>query len=246
MLPASKNLVIIPTYNEKENILKIIVAVFSLSMPFDVLIIDDGSPDGTAQLVKQQQVIDKNKLHLIERKGKLGLGTAYITGFKWGLEKGYDYICEMDADFSHQPTDLIRLVEACAKEGADMSVGSRYVRGGDVKNWSRDRIVLSYAASWYVRFVTFMPVRDPTAGFVCYTRKVLNTIDLDKIRFIGYAFQIEMKFATYTLGFKIREIPITFVDRIEGVSKMNTSIVGEALKGVLQMRWQSFLGSYSK
>lgn len=246
MLPTSKNLVIIPTYNEKENILKIIAAVFSLSMPFDVLIIDDGSPDGTAQLVKQQQVIDKNKLHLIERKGKLGLGTAYITGFKWGLEKGYDYICEMDADFSHQPTDLIRLVEACAKEGADMSVGSRYVRGGDVKNWSRDRIVLSYAASWYVRFVTFMPVRDPTAGFVCYTRKVLNTIDLDKIRFIGYAFQIEMKFATYTLGFKIREIPITFVDRIEGVSKMNTSIVGEALKGVLQMRWQSFFGSYSK
>lgn len=246
MLPASKNLVIIPTYNEKENILKIIAAVFSLPMPFDVLIIDDGSPDGTAQLVKQQQVIDKNKLYLIERKGKLGLGTAYITGFKWGLEKGYDYICEMDADFSHQPTDLMRLVAACAKEGADMSVGSRYVRGGNVKNWSRDRILLSYAASWYVRFITFMPIHDPTAGFVCYSRKVLNTIDLDKIRFIGYAFQIEMKFATYTLGFKIKEIPITFVDRIEGVSKMNTSIVGEALKGVLQMRWQSFWGSYSK
>jgi dolichol-phosphate mannosyltransferase len=246
VLPASKNLVIIPTYNEKENILKIIAAVFSLPMPFDVLIIDDGSPDGTAQLVKQQQVIDKNKLYLIERKGKLGLGTAYITGFKWGLEKGYDYICEMDADFSHQPTDLMRLVAACAKEGADMSVGSRYVRGGNVKNWSRDRILLSYAASWYVRFITFMPIHDPTAGFVCYSRKVLNTIDLDKIRFIGYAFQIEMKFATYTLGFKIKEIPITFVDRIEGVSKMNTSIVGEALKGVLQMRWQSFWGSYSK
>ncbi len=246
MPPASKNLVIIPTYNEKENILKIIAAVFSLPMPFDVLIIDDGSPDGTAQLVKNQQLINKNNLHLIERAGKLGLGTAYITGFKWGLAKGYDYICEMDADFSHQPADLMRLVEACMKNGADMSVGSRYVRGGDVKNWSRDRILLSYAASWYVRLITFMPVKDPTAGFVCYSRKVLNTIDLDKIRFIGYAFQIEMKFATYTLGFKITEIPITFVDRIEGVSKMNTSIVGEALQGVLQMRWQSFFHSYAR
>lgn len=245
MPPSSKNLVIIPTYNEKENILKIIAAVFSLPMLFDVLIIDDGSPDGTAQLVKNQQFIDNKKLHLIERKGKLGLGTAYITGFKWGLRQGYDYICEMDADFSHQPTDLMRLVEACEKGGADMSVGSRYVRGGNVKNWSRDRILLSYAASWYVRFVTFMPIKDPTAGFVCYKHKTLATIDLDKIRFIGYAFQIEMKFATYTLGFRIKEIPITFVDRIEGVSKMNTSIVGEALKGVLQMRWQSFFSSYA-
>ncbi len=247
-----RNLVIIPTYNEKENVIKIIDAVFSLEMPFHVLIVDDGSPDGTAQLVKNKQITHSDKLHLIERTGKLGLGTAYIAGFRWGIERGYDYICEMDADFSHKPTDLARLVQACTEGGsyekraADMSVGSRYVHGGDVKNWSWDRILLSYCASWYVRLITWMPVKDPTAGFVCYSRQVLETIDLDKIRFIGYAFQIEMKFAAFSLGFKIKEIPITFADRVEGVSKMNTSIVSEALKGVFQMRWASLFNSYRR
>jgi dolichol-phosphate mannosyltransferase len=241
-----KNLVIIPTYNEKENVVKIIEAVFALPMLFEVLIVDDGSPDGTANLVKALQIRYPNTLHLVERTGKLGLGTAYIRGFRWGIERGYDYICEMDADFSHRPTDLMRLVEACETQAADMSVGSRYVRGGDVKNWTTDRIILSYGASWYVRLMTGMPVKDPTAGFVCYRRRVLETMDLDKIRFIGYAFQIEMKFATRTLGFKIVEIPITFVDRIEGVSKMNTSIFTEALRGVVQMRWASFFNSYRK
>ncbi len=241
-----KNLVIIPTYNEKENVVKIIEAVFALPMLFEVLIVDDCSPDGTANLVKALQIRYPNTLHLVERTGKLGLGTAYIRGFRWGIERGYDYICEMDADFSHRPTDLMRLVEACETQAADMSVGSRYVRGGDVKNWTTDRIILSYGASWYVRLMTGMPVKDPTAGFVCYRRRVLETMDLDKIRFIGYAFQIEMKFATRTLGFKIVEIPITFVDRIEGVSKMNTSIFTEALRGVVQMRWASFFNSYRK
>ena len=242
----SGNLVIIPTYNEKENIIKIIDAVFSLEMPFHILIVDDGSPDGTAQLVKNYQLKHPHSLFLIERPGKLGLGTAYITGFKWGVEREYDYICEMDADFSHKPTDLVRLVQACSIGTADLSVGSRYVKGGDVKNWSWDRILLSYCASWYVRLITWMPVKDPTAGFVCYTREVLETIDLDKIRFIGYAFQIEMKYAAFSLGFKIKEVPITFADRVEGVSKMNTSIVSEALKGVFQMRWASFFNTYKR
>jgi dolichol-phosphate mannosyltransferase len=241
-----RNLVIIPTYNEKENIINIIDAVFALETPFHILIVDDGSPDGTAQLVKNHQVYYPDALHIVERKGKLGLGTAYIAGFKWGLENGYDYICEMDADFSHNPNDLPRLVEACAENGADMSVGSRYVRGGDVKNWTWDRILLSFGASWYVRCVTWMPVADPTAGFVCYSRKVLETIDLDRIRFIGYAFQIEMKFATHTLGYRIKEVPIKFVDRVEGVSKMNMSIFSEAIWGVLQMRWASFFASYKR
>ena len=239
------NLVIIPTFNEKENILKIIDAVFALDMPFHVLIVDDGSPDGTAALVKKHQQNNAHRLFLIERTGKLGLGTAYIAGFKWGIERNYDYICEMDADFSHKPTDLVRLVTAC-NEGADMSIGSRYVSGGNVKNWSWDRILLSYGASWYVRLITGMPVKDPTAGFVCYTRKVLETIDLDKIHFVGYAFQIEMKFAAYSLGFKLKEVAITFADRVEGVSKMNTSIVSEALKGVFYMRWESFFNSYKR
>ncbi len=242
----SRNLVIIPTYNEKENVIKIIDAVFSLEMPFHVLIVDDGSPDGTAQLVKNHTIIHSDKLHLLERKGKLGLGTAYIAGFKWGIQQGYDYICEMDADFSHKPTDLVRLIKACTEGGADMSVGSRYVSGGDVKNWSWDRILLSYCASWYVRIITWMPIKDPTAGFVCYSRTVLETIDLDKIRFVGYAFQIEMKYAAFSLGFKLKEVPITFADRVEGVSKMNTSIVSEALKGVFQMRWASLFDSYKK
>ena len=237
-------LVIIPTYNERENIVKIIDAVFALDMPFHILIVDDGSPDGTAQLVKNHQAYYPDMLHIVERKGKLGLGTAYIAGFRWGIERGYDYICEMDADFSHSPNDLPRLVRACTEGSANMSVGSRYVKGGDVKNWTWDRILLSYGASWYVRSVLWLPVADPTAGFVCYSREVLETIDLNKIRFIGYAFQIEMKFAAHTLGYKIAEVPIKFVDRVEGVSKMNMSIFSEAIKGVLQMRWSSLFGSY--
>jgi dolichol-phosphate mannosyltransferase len=239
-----RSLVIIPTYNERENILKIIDAVFALDMPFHILIVDDGSPDGTAQLVKNHQVYYRDSLHIVERKGKLGLGTAYIAGFRWGIEREYDYICEMDADFSHSPTDLPRLVRACTEGGANMSVGSRYVKGGDVKNWTWDRILLSYGASWYVRAVTWLPVADPTAGFVCYSREILEAIDLNKIRFIGYAFQIEMKFAAHTLGYIISEVPIKFVDRVEGVSKMNMSIFSEAIKGVLQMRWASLFGSY--
>ena len=237
-------LVIIPTYNERENIVKIIDAVFALDMPFHILIVDDGSPDGTAQLVKNHQAYYPDMLHIVERKGKLGLGTAYIAGFRWGIERGYDYICEMDADFSHSPNDLPRLVRACTEGSADMSVGSRYVKGGDVKNWTWDRILLSYGASWYVRSVLWLPVADPTAGFVCYSREILEMIDLNKIRFIGYAFQIEMKFAAHTLGYKIAEVPIKFVDRVEGVSKMNMSIFSEAIKGVLQMRWSSLFGSY--
>lgn len=241
----SKSLVIIPTYNEKENIAKIIQAVLDLPEPFDLLIVDDGSPDGTASIVKELMQIHKDTLYIHERKGKLGLGTAYIAGFRWGLERGYDYLFEMDADFSHNPKDLLRLKAACVKEGADLAVGSRYVKGGKLENWPMDRILLSYGASLYVRLVTFMAVKDPTAGFICYSRKVLETIDLDKIRFVGYAFQIEMKFAAHTLGFKIKEVPITFADRVEGVSKMNTSIVSEAIKGVLQMRWRGFFNSYS-
>ncbi len=241
----SKSVVIIPTYNEKENIAKIIAAVFSLETAFDILIVDDGSPDGTADIVKDLMTRNEGRLHIHEREGKLGLGTAYIAGFRWGLERGYDYIFEMDADFSHNPKDLLRLHESCLKEGTDLAVGSRYVKGGKLENWPFDRIALSYGASLYVRMVTWMPVKDPTAGFVCYSRKVLETINLDKIRFVGYAFQIEMKFAAYSLGFKLAEVPITFTDRVEGVSKMNTSIVSEAIKGVLQMRWQSFFNSYA-
>ena len=240
----SQSLVIIPTYNEKENIVKIIEAVSTLSTPFSMLIVDDGSPDGTAQLVRELQKKYPDTLNLLERTGKLGLGTAYITGFRWGIEHQFDFICEMDADFSHSPKDLERLVAACRDNGADVSVGSRYVKGGDVKNWTWDRILLSYGASWYVRAITWLPVRDPTAGFVCYKRKVLETIDLSSIQFIGYAFQIEMKFAAHRLGFKIEEVPIKFVDRVEGHSKMNMSIFSEAIKGVLVMRWKSFFKSY--
>ncbi len=240
----TRNLVIIPTYNEKENIANIIAAVFTLALPFHILIVDDGSPDGTADIVKGLQKQHPDQLFILERSGKLGLGTAYIAGFKWGLEQGYDYLFEMDADFSHPPKDLVRLHAACAEQGGDLAVGSRYVKGGKLENWPWDRIFLSYGASLYVRLVTWMPVKDPTAGFVCYSRKVLETIDLEKIRFVGYAFQIEMKFAAYSLGFKIKEVPITFTDRIEGVSKMNSSIISEAIFGVLQMKWQSFFRSY--
>jgi len=240
----SDSIVIIPTYNERENIVRMIETVFALEKDFHILIVDDGSPDGTADLVKEQQQVYAGRLFIKERKGKLGLGTAYIAGFKWGLERDYEYIFEMDADFSHNPNDLIRLYKACTEEGGDMSVGSRYVKGGKLENWPYDRIMLSYGASLYVRFITFMPVKDPTAGFVCYHRRVLEKIDLDKIRFVGYAFQIEMKFAAYQLGFKIKEVPITFTDRIEGTSKMSKGIVKEAVWGVLQMRLRSFVSNY--
>ena len=240
----SDSLVIIPTYNEKENIQKIIQAVFALKKAFDILVVDDGSPDGTADLVKALQPKFRNRLFIVEREGKLGLGTAYIAGFKWGLSRGYHYIMEMDADFSHNPKDLVHLYESCKDRGADLSVGSRYVPGGKVANWPFDRIFLSRGASLYVQMVTWMPVKDPTAGFVCYTREVLERIDLDKIQFVGYAFQIEMKFAAYSLGFDIQEVPITFVDRVEGVSKMSMKIVSEAIWGVLQMKLRSFFNTY--
>jgi len=238
--------VIIPTYNEKENIEKMLNKVFSLSYPFHVLIIDDGSPDGTAAIVKKHQEQHKDALHLIERTGKLGLGTAYIKGFEWAIANQYEYIMEMDCDFSHNPDDLIRLLDACKKDGADMSVGSRYVKGGAVKNWPADRVLISRGASLYVRLITWMGVNDTTAGFVCYKRKVLETIDLSKIRFIGYAFQIEMKFATKKLGFTIKEVPILFVDRLEGVSKMSKGIIKEAVLGVLAMQWNSLFSTYRK
>jgi len=218
--------------------------VFSLSVPFDLLVVDDGSPDGTADLVKQQQQNYTDRLHLIERSGKLGLGTAYIRGFRWGLENNYDYIFEMDCDFSHHPTDLVRLHEVLTQKSGDVAVGSRYIPGGKLENWPADRIFISRGASFYVQALTWMPVKDPTAGFVGYKRKVLETIDLDKIRFVGYAFQIEMKFASWQLGFKIMEIPITFTERVEGVSKMSKNIVQEAIWGVIKMRWNGFFNSY--
>jgi dolichol-phosphate mannosyltransferase len=240
----SDSIVIIPTYNERENIVRMIHTVFGLDKAFHILIVDDGSPDGTGALVKEQQGKFPGRLFLLERKGKLGLGTAYIAGFRWGLERDYEYFFEMDADFSHNPNDLIRLYEACATQGGDVAVGSRYVKGGKLENWPFDRIFLSYGASMYVRFITWMPVNDPTAGFICYRRRVLQAIDLDKIRFVGYAFQIEMKFASFRLGFKIKEVPITFTDRVEGVSKMSKGIIKEAILGVLQMRLRSFRSSY--
>lgn len=230
----SRNLVIIPTYNEKENIEKMVRKVFSLQPTFELLIIDDGSPDGTAQIVKMMQT-KYTDLHLIERQGKLGLGTAYIAGFKWALGRGYDYIFEMDCDFSHNPDDLPRLLKACQAD-ADVAVGSRYCTGGKVKNWPIGRILMSYFASVYVRIVLWINIKDTTAGFKCYRRKVLETIELDAVRFMGYAFQIEMKYRALKKGFKVVEIPITFVDRIEGVSKMSTRIFKEAFWGVMQMR----------
>ncbi len=238
-------LVIIPTYNEKENIVRMIETVFALPQAFHLLIVDDGSPDGTADLVKEQQERYPDQLFILERSGKLGLGTAYLTGFSWGLERHYEYFFEMDADFSHNPNDLMRLYEAVTDGGGDMSVGSRYVPGGKLENWPWDRIALSVGASLYVRCITFMPVKDPTAGFVCYRRRVLEAIDFAKIRFVGYAFQIEMKFATRQLGYKIVEVPITFTDRVEGTSKMSKGIIQEAVLGVLQMRWRAFFNSYS-
>ena len=228
-------LVIIPTYNEKENAEKIIRKVISLEGNFHVLIVDDGSPDGTADIVKSMQHVFPGQVHLVQRTGKLGLGTAYIFGFKWALSHGYSYVFEMDADFSHNPDDLIRLYDAC-KQGADVAVGSRYVRGGKVVNWPWDRVFISKGGALYTRIITFMPVKDPTAGFICYTRKVLEALPLDDVQFVGYAFQIEMKYRAWKKGFKIREVPITFIDRVEGVSKMSSGIVQEAMKGVWKMR----------
>ncbi|MEM7573566.1 MAG: polyprenol monophosphomannose synthase [Bacteroidota bacterium] len=238
----SDSLVIIPTYNEKENILRMIDTVFELSQPFHILVVDDGSPDGTATLVKEAMQKYPEQLYILERKGKLGLGTAYLDGFRWGLQHSYDYFIEMDADFSHNPADLPRLRHACHEEGADVSVGSRYTKGGKVENWPKDRIALSYGASLYVRSILWMPVKDPTAGFVCWRRRVLETMDFDDIRFVGYAFQIEMKYTAYRLGFKIAEVPITFTDRVLGASKMNGSIVKEAIGGVLALRFRRYKG----
>lgn len=235
----SERLVITPTYNEKENIEKIIRKVFSLDMEFDMLIVDDGSPDGTADIVKNLMKEFPGRLFIEERSGKLGLGTAYIHGFKWALERDYQYMTEMDADFSHNPDDLLRLANACAEQGGDVAVGSRYCNGVSVVNWPMGRILMSYYASAYVRFITRMKVRDTTAGYVCWSRKVLETMNLDKIRFIGYAFQIEMKFTAWKLGFKVVEVPIIFIDRTEGTSKMSSSIFKEAIFGVMSLRFKN-------
>lgn len=236
----SKNLVIIPTFNERENIERMIHKVFSLSVPFHILIVDDNSPDGTAGIVKNLQSAQyQERLFIKERPGKLGLGTAYIAGFEWGLEHGYEFLFEMDADFSHNPEDLERLHEACALKGADVAIGSRYKSGVNVVNWPMGRVLMSYCASMYVRFVTGMDIQDTTAGFKCYHDKVLQTIDFERIRFKGYAFQIEMKFTAWKLGFKIVEVPIIFTDRREGASKMSGGIFNEALWGVLKMRIRS-------
>ncbi|MDO4163601.1 MAG: polyprenol monophosphomannose synthase [Bacteroides sp.] len=235
----SDSIVIIPTYNERENIENIIRAVLGLEHGFHILVIEDGSPDGTAAIVRRLQGEFTDRLFMIERKGKLGLGTAYIAGFKWALQHNYEYIFEMDADFSHNPNDLPRLYNACATEGADVSIGSRYVSGVNVVNWPMGRVLMSYFASKYVRFITGLPIHDTTAGFVCYRRRVLDTIQLDKIRFKGYAFQIEMKFTAYKLGFKVTEVPVIFVNRELGTSKMNSSIFGEAVFGVIRLKWDS-------
>ena len=241
------SLVIIPTYKEKENIENIIRTVFGLEKEFHILVVDDNSPDGTAaivhKLIKEEY---SDRLFIEERKGKLGLGTAYIHGFKWALARSYEYIFEMDADFSHNPNDLVRLYKACAEEGADVAVGSRYVSGVNVVNWPMGRVLMSYFASKYVRFVTGIPVADTTAGFVCYSRKVLETIELDKIKFVGYAFQIEMKFTAYKCGFKIKEVPIIFVNRELGTSKMSGGIFSEALLGVLKLKIRSWFRKYPK
>ena len=248
-LMQSDSVIIIPTYNEKENIRNIITAVFDLNGPYDVLVIDDGSPDGTAEIVKGMQGEDRfsGRLHLIERSGKLGLGTAYIAGFKWALaRKEYKFIFEMDADFSHAPSDVPRLYNACCNEGYDLAIGSRYVTGVNVVNWPMGRVLMSYFASKYVRIVTGLKIHDTTAGFKCYRREVLEAIDLDNIRFKGYAFQIEMKFTAYMLGFKIKEVSVVFVNRQQGTSKMSGGIFGEAMFGVMRLKWDSITGKYRK
>lgn len=240
----TKRLVIVPTYNEAENIEKLVRNVFAQQRSFDILVVDDNSPDGTAAIVASLQQEFEGRLHLLCRKGKSGLGTAYIAGFKWALARPYTFIFEMDADFSHAPNDLIRLYNACIKNGADLAIGSRYKTGVNVVNWPMGRVLLSYIASKYVRFVTGMEICDTTAGFICYRREVLEQINLDKVKFVGYAFQIEMKFKTHLLGFKIEEVPVIFVDRIRGTSKMNTGIISEAVFGVLGMKFKSFFSNY--
>ncbi|PKV76421.1 polyprenol monophosphomannose synthase [Pontibacter ramchanderi] len=240
------SLVIIPTYNEKENIEAIVRKVMSLPHPFDLLIVDDSSPDGTADIVRTLQQEFPERLHLESRTGKLGLGTAYIHGFKYALRQGYEYIFEMDADFSHNPDDLVRLYQACAEDGYDMSIGSRYVQGVNVVNWPMSRVLMSWFASLYVRLITGMPIADTTAGFVCYRRRVLKTIQLNKIRFVGYAFQIEMKFLTFKYGFKIKEVPIIFTDRTKGQSKMSKGIFQEAVLGVIRMKVNSFFRHFDR
>ena len=243
-LSRSDSIVLIPTYNEKENIAAIIHAVFELPRQFHILIIDDNSPDGTGAIVKDLQKQFPGALHLMERTGKQGLGTAYIAGFKWAIEHRYEYIFEMDADFSHNPQDLPRLHRACAEEGADVAIGSRYVSGVNVVNWPMGRVLMSYFASKYVRIITGLPIHDTTAGFVCYRRKVLQTINLDSIRFKGYAFQIEMKFTAYKCGANVKEVPVIFINRELGTSKMNSSIFGEAVFGVIRLKWDSWFHKY--
>lgn len=242
----SDSVIIIPTYNEKENIERMIRTLMALEHSFDVLVVDDGSPDGTAAIVRQMMEVFPGRVHIIERSGKQGLGTAYITGFKWALEAGYEYIFEMDADFSHNPDDVPRLYDACAKEGYDLSVGSRYVTGVNVVNWPMGRVLMSYFASKYVRLITRLPVHDTTAGFNCYRREVLETMELDKVRFKGYAFQIEMKFTTYKCGFRIKEVPVIFVNRVLGTSKMSGGIFSEALFGVIKLKVGSWFRKYPK
>lgn len=245
-IPRRDSLVIIPTYNERENVQAILQAVIDLDgSPFDVLVVDDGSPDGTAALVKAKMDEHPGRIHIIERRGKLGLGTAYIAGFKWALEHAYDYVYEMDADFSHNPQDLLRMRKAL-REGADVAVGSRYVTGVNVVDWPMGRVIMSYYASKYVRIVTRMPIHDTTAGFVGYRRQVLEAIDLDNVKFKGYAFQIEMKFTTWCRGFKIIEIPIIFVNRVLGTSKMSGGIFSEAVFGVIRLKWNSLFGGKNR
>lgn len=239
-----RNIVIIPTYNESENIRDMIATIMKLPVPFQVLIVDDGSPDGTAEIVKELQNTYYGMLHLIERKGKLGLGTAYITGFQYAIQHSFDYICEMDADFSHNPKDLVELYKTCTEEGADLSIGSRYVKGVNVINWPIGRVLMSYFASTYVRLVTGMPIADTTAGFKCYSRHVLETINPKHIKFSGYAFQIEMKFTAWKHGFKIVEVPIIFTERAKGSSKMSQGIFREAIFGVLEMKIRSLFRKY--
>lgn len=245
-MQTNDSIVIIPTYNEKENIENIIRAVFGLQKVFHILVVEDNSPDGTADIVRRIQKEFPERLFMIERKGKLGLGTAYIAGFRWAIEKKYDYIFEMDADFSHNPDDLPRLYAACHDQGADLSIGSRYVSGVNVVNWPMGRVLMSYFASKYVRIITGVKIHDTTAGFVCYRRSVLETIELDKVRFKGYAFQIEMKYTAYKCGFKITEVPVIFVNRELGTSKMNSSIFGEAVFGVIRLRLDGWFKKYPK
>jgi len=242
----AEKIVVIPTYNEKENISAILHSIFDLQQDFHVIVIDDGSPDGTAQIVKDLQLKFPGQLFIEERRGKQGLGTAYIHGFKWAIARDYQYVFEMDADFSHNPNDLPRLYDACKNGGADVAIGSRYVKGGDVVNWPSDRKALSKGASLYTRMITWMPIKDPTAGFMCYKKEVLEAINLDQIVFVGYAFQIEMKFAAWKLHFKLKEVPIIFQDRMQGTSKMNKGIIKEGVLGVLKLRWLSLFKNYRR